>query len=204
MSGEDHVEFYFDITSPYAYIAATQVDDVVAAAGRVVVWRPFLLGAVFQATGNEMPARLPAKASWMRRDLELQCQRLGLPFRFPDVFPLRSVGLLRALLAAEREAGQDAMRRLALGLYGAYWGQGRDVNDPTLFAEICAAAGLDPERMAAANADPAMKQALVTNTERAVKQGAFGAPTFVVDGTLFWGHDRLPLLQWHIEQSAER
>ena len=82
------IEFFFDIGSSYSYLAATQMDGVAERTAVPVRWRPFLLGGVFKATGNDMPARLPAKAKWMLHDMTLWAHHYGIPFRMPSRFPL--------------------------------------------------------------------------------------------------------------------
>ena len=177
MAAAKPIEFYFDLASPYAYIAAERLEGFAREVGR--------------ETGNEMPARIKEKAAWMTRDLRMSCQMYGLDFRFPKAFPIRTIAHHRALLAAEAEGGQDALRRLALAFYRAYWGEG--------FTAAAASTGLSPELLINANNDEAIKQKLIANTDEAIARGAFGAPTFMIGDQLFWGNDRFEMMRFYIE-----
>ncbi len=177
------LEFFYDIVSPYSYIAAARLDRFDGLAE--VVWRPFLLGGVFKAAGNSAPLHVPAKGMHMPTDLRRLTAHYGLPYAFPSVFPTNTVTVQRVLCAAS-----DAERpALSLKLYDAYWGHGRDVGDPALLTEIAGAA-----LVARAGEDEA-KNRLRANTEEAVARGAFGAPTFFFGDDLYFGEDRLFLIE---------
>jgi 2-hydroxychromene-2-carboxylate isomerase len=194
------VEFFYDIASPYSYLSAMRIDDFAAEHGAEVDWRPFLLGGVFKATGNEMPASVDAKADWMPKDLAMFAEKDDIPFVFPDEFPIRTIAHLRALIEVKREDGADRARELAKAFYTAYWGEGRDISDPEVFAGVALEAGFEPERIVAANDKPENKQKLIELTNEAVERGAFGAPTFFVGDTMFWGNDRLDLLGEYLDK----
>src|SRR5262245_47658832 len=115
-----HIDFYFDIASPYSYLAATQLDALAARTGATVRWRPFLLGGVFKATGNHMPASIAAKARWMFDDLKRWAAHYGVPFQMTSHFPLNTLRTQRALAAAAL-ADPESVRPLALALYRAAW-----------------------------------------------------------------------------------
>lgn len=190
------IDFFWDPASTYSYLAETQIEALAARCGATVRCRPFLLGKVFEATGNRMPAALPAKAKYLFRDATLWARYYGVPFSMPKIFPLNSVLASRASLAATRE-GRGAAFRSAL--LKAYWAEGRDASQPEVVAAIAASVGLDGPALLAATQDPAIKDALRLNTEEAVQRGAFGAPTFYVDDQMFWGNDRLQLLEAHLK-----
>ncbi|HEU0196740.1 MAG TPA: 2-hydroxychromene-2-carboxylate isomerase [Nevskiaceae bacterium] len=190
---DKHVEFFWDVASPYTYLAATQMDALAQRTGAVVQWRPFLLGGVFKATGNQMPAALPAKARYMAVDLQRWAQSYGVGFHFPKIFPMRSVLAQRVVCAAQ--AAADTPSRLPLALMHAYWVEGCDLAQPDEIARVCEAAALDADALLAAAGQPQAKSQLQVNTAEAVQRGAFGAPTFFVGTRMFWGNDRLPLLE---------
>lgn len=200
MTDRPKLEFYYDISSPYAYLAAMLVDEFAEEMGLVAEWKPFLLGGVFQATGNEMPAKVPAKAAYMPKDLAMHAEMFGIPFRFPKAFPIRTIPHLRALIDVKRAHGDEASSDLAVELYAAYWGEGRDITQPDIFAEVAEDAGFDAESLLAANDKPENKQALIDSTNDAVARGAFGAPTFFIGDAMFWGHDRFDLMEWYVEE----
>lgn len=200
MSKPRTLEFFYDISSPYSYIAAMIVDDFAEEMGMVAEWKPMLLGGVFKATGNQMPANIPAKADWMPKDLAMNADMWELPFTFPKVFPLRTIPHLRAIIDVEREHGAEAAKDLASILFMAYWGEGLDISDPAVLAEVAADAEFDPDALMAANDKPANKKRLIELTDEAVSRGAFGAPTFFIGDAMFWGHDRFDLMDWYISE----
>jgi len=194
------IELFFDIGSAYSYLASTQMEAVTRRTGVPVRWRPFLLGAVFKATGNDMPARIPAKARWMMNDLLLWAKHYGIPARLPSRFPLVTLRTQRALAAAERSA-PAAVPAFAGALFRAYWAEDQDVTTDAVIAAAARAAGLDGDAIVAAIDAPETKDHLRATTDEAVKRGAFGAPAMFVGETLFWGNDRIPLLEEHLAQN---
>lgn len=197
------LEFFFDIGSPYSYLAATVVGRVGERTHTHVWWRPFLLGGVFKASGNTAPARVQSKARWMHSDLERWAAYYQVPFHMSTHFPLNTLRTQRALVAAGEIAGADVIPELALGLFRAYWVDDRNVSTDEVIADVAAAAGLDAGAIIEAAGRADVKGKLRADTDEAVQRGAFGAPSFFVDGTLFWGNDRLMLIEAMLAQPAE-
>lgn len=195
MSDLSAIEFFFDIGSPYSYLAATQMQALEARTGRRVEWRPFLLGGVFKASGNEMPARVAAKASYMLKDLSRWADLYGVPFAFSPLFPLNTLRTQRVLAAVELSRGSDAVRDAALALFARYWTRGENVSDDAVIAAALADAKLDAAAMLAAADQQDAKDRLRASTDEAVARGAFGAPTIFVGEEMFFGNDRLPLVE---------
>ena len=162
------IEFFYDIVSPYTYLAMTQMARIAEEAETDVRWRPFYLGAVFKATGNAPPALVPARGQYMLKDLYRWAGSYGTDFNFPSIFPVNSLLAMRALTLLP-EAKRQAPS-LALGK--AYWVDGKDLADPALVAEHVGQDLVDRARDA--------KDTLREVTEEAVSRGAFGAPTFFV------------------------
>lgn len=177
------VEFFFDVVSPYSYVAAVQVARSPLLAG--AEWRPFLLGGVFKSTGNHPPIAVPAKGQYMAQDLKRLFAYYDMPYRFPDSFPANSLTAMRALCAADPAQVKD----LALGLFSAYWGQNRNIADATVLAELL------PGALLAKAGEEAVKDKLKANTEEAVQRGAFGAPTFFIGNDMYFGEDRVFLVE---------
>jgi 2-hydroxychromene-2-carboxylate isomerase len=186
------IEFFWDPASPYTYLASTQIEALAARAAVGVVWKPFLLGKVFEATGNRMPAAIPAKGKHLFQDVQRWGQHYGVAVGFPKVFPVNSVAALRCGIAA---AGQGKAAEFAKAVMKAYWAEGQDISQPGVLVAVAAAVGLDGAALLAQTQEPAVKDALRANTEEAVRRGAFGAPTFFVGEQMFWGNDRLVLLE---------
>lgn len=185
------IEFYFDFSSPYGYLAAQQIDDVAAAAGASVIWRPFLLGAVFPVTGSAPLLGQPMKGDYATRDLARSARRLDVAFRLPAPFPFSGVAASRAFYWLEaREPGEAV--GFAKRAYRAIFGDGRDLSKPAAVAALFAAAGGDGDALIAGIAEPTVKDRLRAEVDAAIARGAFGSPFFLVGDEPFWGADRLP------------
>lgn len=179
------IEFFFDVGSPYSYLAFHALPAIAKRNDVAIHHKPFLLGAVFKATGNSPPAMVPARGQWMFADLQRWASRYGLPFVLPDTFPINTLLPMRVLSAVEPSEVQDAAR----ALFHAYWGEGKDISNPQLINEL-----LGPRVVSEASTD-AVKLRLREVTANAVKRGAFGAPTFFVRDQLVFGNDRLEFLE---------
>lgn len=193
------IEFYFDIASPYTYLASTQLDALGDRLGVEVVWRPFLLGGVFRATSNYAPANVAAKAVWMLQDLHDWAAFYGVPFTMNPAFPPNTLHVQRALVAAREDLGHDRMKLLAMALFRGYWVDGADVTDSETFKSVALAAGCDGTMLWARATDAEVKDRLRADTDEAIARGAFGAPTFFVGDKMWWGNDRLPLLERYLQ-----
>ncbi|MBK8259052.1 MAG: 2-hydroxychromene-2-carboxylate isomerase [Polyangiaceae bacterium] len=187
----DSIDFFYDIGSPYSYLCATQIDGVAAKHERAVRWRPMLLGAVFKATGNDMPARVPAKAKWMLQDLALWAESYGVPFTFPPSFPPNTVRAMRACAYTDQKG---KAREFSLALFEGYWARGVDPSSPEGITHAASLAGMDGAEVIAATETQPIKDALRATTDAAIAAGVFGAPAILVGDKLFWGNDRLLLL----------
>lgn len=186
------LEFWYDFSSPFAYLASTRVERVAREAGAELVWRPFLLGALFRAIGTPNVPLLSfaeAKQRYLRLEMQRFAELYGVPFRFPSRFPMKTVTALRVALGAG-----DAVARLSHALFAAYWADDRDLNDAAELTRICAEAGVDPKLVDEAGSD-ALRDALHRSTDEARQRGLCGAPSFVVGDLLFWGQDRLPFVE---------
>jgi 2-hydroxychromene-2-carboxylate isomerase len=195
------VEFYFDVGSPAAYLAWTQMPRLSAETGAQVEYKPMLLGGVFQATANRSPMEVPAKGRYMMADLERFAQRYGVPFSHNPFFPINTLTLMRGALGLQmREPG----RMLAYGnaVYRAIWVEGRNMNDPAAVGAVLQAAGFEPMALVALAAEPEVKERLKAVTQEAVARGVFGAPTFFVGGQMYWGQDRLDFVKEALEANT--
>lgn len=184
------LQFWFEFASTYSYPSALLVGAKAAAAGVIVEWRPFLLGPIFRAQGwNDSPFNIyPAKGRYMWRDLERICEREGLPLRRPSVFPRPSLVAARVACVGAREAwGPEFVR----AIYRANFADDRDIGTPEVVADVLTGLGIDAGPVLERASTAAAKEQLRANTDEAVAVGIFGAPSFVVDGELFWGSDRL-------------
>ncbi|MGF1607929.1 MAG: 2-hydroxychromene-2-carboxylate isomerase [Kiloniellales bacterium] len=197
----DPIEFYFDFSSPYGYLAAQRIDALAESHGRAVAWKPFLLGAVFKTTGMRPLLEIPLKGDYLQIDLPRCARRLGIPFTLPKPFPFMSVAACRAFYwLADRDAAKS--RELAKALYAASFGEGRDISGAEAVIEIAEGIGTERESLAAALQDPAVKERLRSEVEAAIAKGVFGSPYVTVDGEPFWGHDRLDEVALWLERGG--
>ena len=195
------IEFYFDFSSPYGYLAAEGIDALAARYGRQVSWRPILLGAVFPQTGSQPLLNIPLKGDYARRDLARSARLLGLPFKLPAKFPFMSVAACRAFYwLQDRDPGKAVA--LAKALYREAFAAGRPIDSAEAVVKVAEAGDLAPEGLAAALSDPAVKQRLRAEVDRAVAKGIFGSPFIVVDGEPFWGHDRLDQVELWLQRGG--
>jgi 2-hydroxychromene-2-carboxylate isomerase len=188
------VEFFFDLGSPASYLACTQLPALCRECSAELIYRPMLLGGVFQATGNASPAMIPAKGRYMIRDLARFAERYGVPMRFNPHFPINTLSLMRLLVAVQLhqpERFADALQ----ALFQAIWVEGLNMGDPLKVAGVLEAAGFDAAVLQQQIAEPAVKEMLRATTEEAVKRGAFGAPTCFVGDEMFFGQDRLDFVR---------
>ena len=191
MTEQSPVEFWFDFSSPYSYLASERIDELAAKYGRKVKWRPVMLGAAFKASGLPLLLTVPLKGDYSKRDIERSARFLGVPYSFPPKFPLATLVAARGYYWLH---GQDCAkaREFAHAVFRAYWVEGRDVSELPVVLEIVGQLGIDREAFTAAIATPEIKDRLKQETDAAIAKGMFGAPYFMVDGEPFWGADRLP------------
>ena len=184
------VEFFFDIASPYSYFAATKIEELTKRCNADLKWRPFLLGGVFKTTGNQAPISVAARGQYMLKDLQRWAAYYDEPFKFPSKFPVSSLLTMRALTSLSAEDVPTA----ALKLFRAYWVNDENIEDPLVVAQYTGAEAVE-------NAStPEIKETLKQATSEAVERGAFGAPSLFVDGEMFFGNDRLFLLEIHLNK----
>ncbi len=184
------IEFYFDFSSPYAYLASERVDDLAAKHGRKVKWRPMLLGVVIQKTGLTLLLDVPIKGEYSMRDILRSARYYDVTFNFPAKFPVSAVTPSRAYYWLHGQDCQKA-RDFAHAAFRAYWVDGRDISDMAVVLDIAVALGVDRDALSAGMVTPEIKERLKFETDTALAKGMCGAPYFVVDGEPFWGADRL-------------
>ena len=185
------VEFYFDFGSPAAYLAWTQLSGLCAKAGAELVFKPMLLGGVFQATGNRSPVEVPAKGRYVRQDFERHAARYGVPLRFNPHFPINTLVLMRGATALQMQDGGARFDDYCATVFRAMWVDEKNMNDPAVVGAVLQGAGFDATEFLALVGQQPVKDRLKAVTEEAVARGVFGAPTMFVGAQMFWGQDRL-------------
>lgn len=189
------VAFYFDFVSPYSYLALTQARRFEAEHDIRFDVRPIVYAKLLDAAGLVGPAERDAKRRYTFADILRVAHRLGVPLVGPPAHPFRSLEALRALTLWRTD---DRALDLAVALSSACWGEGRDLTDLGVIADVVSSAGFDARRLPERIAEEATKKALAEATAAAVEAGVFGVPTFVVGDELFWGQDRMADLAEHL------
>ncbi|MFZ0485546.1 MAG: 2-hydroxychromene-2-carboxylate isomerase [Arenicellales bacterium] len=184
------IEFYFDFSSPYGYLASTQIDDIAARYGRRVEWCPYLVGTAMKATGHQPMVNTPMFRDYVLVDVPRFARLLGVPLRLADSFPLVATAASRAYYWLQEQDPERA-HAFAKAAYHAFFGEGRDISKLDELQAIGDSCGTDGERLAEATRDQAVKDLFKRNNDAALAKGVFGSPYILVDGEPFWGADRL-------------
>jgi 2-hydroxychromene-2-carboxylate isomerase len=189
------IEFYFDFISPYAYIAATQIEALAARHGRAVEWRPVLLGiTVMKVMGLKPLMETPLKSDYLRHDGARMAKVFGVPFRYHGFKDINSLAACRAFLWLKAR-DPDLAKRFAARVFARLWVDGRDIAPVAAVVEEASAIGIDADKLIAAISSSEGKQALHDAVEHAIGRGVFGVPFFIADGEPIWGCDRLWMLE---------
>ncbi len=204
------IECFFDCSSPYTYLAFENLQPLAAEFGAQIVWRPILVGAIFNAVNPGIEffkasgePRLPQrKIDYALKDLADRSRAAGVTLHFPPRgHPVNSVKVMRACIVLEPLGKLVAFARAA---FQAYFGEQRPISDDAVIFDLCAAVGVDAEALLASIAQPQAKAALRANVDEAIARGAFGSPTFYLNGSdMYFGDDRLPLLRLALERGQQ-
>jgi len=192
------IEFFFDCSSPWTYLAFHNIQPMARALGAPIRWRPILVGGVFNTVNPTVYANraqpVPSKARYMLKDLRDWAAEAGLVIGMPPtVFPVNSVKAMRACVLLEPEG---KLVDFARATFEAYWGADEDISQDAVIEAVCERASVDAGDVLRGIADPAVKAQLKANTDELIARGGFGSPTiFVAGGDMYFGNDRLPLVR---------
>jgi 2-hydroxychromene-2-carboxylate isomerase len=186
----DALEFYFDFSSPYGYFASERVEVIGAEFGRQVIWRPYLLGVAFKATGQGPLVQQPLRGPYHLHDMHRSARKLKIPFQLPEGFPMATQAAARAFYWLDGQSADQA-KALAQALYRTAFAKGRNIAPAETVAEIAAGLGHDPADVLEGIATPTVKDRLRAETDHALARGAFGSPFIFIGNEPFWGNDRL-------------
>lgn len=187
-------EYWFDFGSPAAYLAFTQLPKLESETNAKAVYRPMLLGGVFQATGNQSPASVPAKGAYTFKDFDRFAKRYGVPFNSNPHFPINTLLLMRGAVGMQQQEPERFLTYCKT-VFQAIWVDSLNMNDPATVGAVLHKAGFDPQSLMALTNEATTKEALKATTTEAVTRGVFGAPTFFVGSHMFWGQDRLDFVK---------
>lgn len=193
------IEFYFDFSSPYAYLASEKIEAIATRFGRSVAYKPILLGAIFKTLGGAPLTEIRLKGDYSRHDFARSARFAGVPFKLPEPFPIGTVAAARGLLWLQSQGSSKSVSYVHR-CFRAYFVEGRDISQPEVLAEVARDLGIDPVALAAGTQEPAIKDRLKALNDEALARGVFGAPFLFVDGEPFWGHDRLPQIERWLER----
>ena len=193
----NELEFFFDCSSPWTYLAFTRIGEVLKRADVRVIWRPILVGGVFNAVNQDVYQRRAnpdaRKASYYEKDLQDWARLAGISIGKPPVFPVRAVLAMRCVLAADE---QGKLVPFARAVFEAYWGGLKDISQPDVLREVAEACGLSAGALLQRANAPEIKDKLRVNTDELIQRGGFGSPTLFVNGSdMYFGNDRLPLVE---------
>ena len=192
------IDFYYEFSSPYAYLGACLIDELAERHGRGVNWRPFMLGAVFKREGTAPLVNYPMKGRYSLHDMKRTARHHGIDFRMPDKFPILTVNAARLVYwAGDQDPGER--QRLSMVFFQAVFKDGLDISKKDVLRDVCERAGLDWGICGEVIADPVYKERLKDETDAALDRGVFGAPFFIVDGEPFWGVDKMRDLDLWLE-----
>lgn len=190
------VEFQFDFGSANAYLSHKIVPDIEARTGAHFKYSPVLLGGVFKLTNNQSPmqayANIPNKLNYERLEMQRFIERHHIPFVMNPHFPVNTLLIMRMATAAEMDGG---LKDLVNAVFPLMWEHGKNMGDPGIVASGLTEAGIDAERLIARAQEADVKERLLSTTENAVRRGAFGSPTFFVDGQIYFGKNTLPEIE---------
>jgi len=188
------IEFYFDFSSPYSYLASEQIEPLAARYGRGVGYKPTLLGAVFGLSGQRPLTDIPIKGEYSRRDFARSARFANVDFRLPEPFPIATVQAARACLVLQQER-PDLVAEFVHGTFRAYFVHGRDISQSDALRLVLEQCGANAPDVLQATLQPQIKEQLKTAVQTSIARGVFGAPFIFVDGEPFWGNDRLPQIE---------
>lgn len=196
------IEFFFDCSSPWTYLAFHNIQRLAAELQEPIAWRPVLVGGIFNSVNPSVYAMrdnpVPAKQAYMLKDLQDWARAAGLKIVMPPkVFPVNSVKAMRGCLWL---APRGQLLPFASAVFEAYWAREEDISQDPVLLKICEQIGVDGDEFLAGIAQPTIKEQLKANTEEVIRRGGFGSPTLYLGDDMYFGNDRLPLVKAAILQ----
>ncbi len=188
------IKFFFDFSSPYAYFCINQLEKIAKENNCNIDWRPFLLGVAIKKTRNLSLAEQPLKGEYAIKDWDRLARFSNIPWKLPTQFPIFSLAAARCFYLV-KDLDEVLASELAKGLFSAYFKDDKNISDVNLIIKIAEEHGLDSKSLKKNMNGEKIKQRLKVETEKAITLGIFGSPSFLVDGEVFWGSDRLWMLK---------
>ena len=193
------VEFYFDLGSPYSYLAYYRLRQMAEQQSFQIIYKPILLGGVFKETGNRSPIEIPSKGIYSMLDMQRWADYYGIPMQMNPHFPMNTLTLMRILTGVQLFHLEKFEQVLKL-LFDAMFGTPKNLNEPAVLAEVLKPSGFSVDDVMSMVQSDVVKQKLITETELAIQRGIFGAPTFFVRDEMYWGQDRLHFVEQALQK----
>jgi len=190
------IEFFFDCSSPWTYLAFHNIQPLAKEFGTEIAWRPILVGGIFNTINPSVYATrehpVQAKVDYQKKDMADWARLAGLAIKMrPSVFPVNSVKAMRGCIWLGRD-----MLPFTRTIFEIYWGEDQDISQDAVLAEACRRVGVDSQKFLAGIGQQAIKDQLKANTDEVMKRGGFGSPTIFIDRTdMYFGNDRMPLIR---------
>ena len=188
------IDFYFDFTSPYGYLAAERIDALAAKHGREVNWHAILLGFIFKQTGQVPPMNIPLKGEYVIHDMKRSARFLDVPIKFPSEFPKMTIAAARGFYWL-KDHDPALAKTFAQQVYRAYFVDDRDIASADVIADLAQAVGVNRESFVTNVQSDAVKERFKSESDKAIARKVFGSPYFIVDSEPFWGVDRFEQLE---------
>ena len=190
-----NIDFYFDFGSPTAYLAFTQLQLIAKRNGVNLIFHPILLGGIFKATGNSPPAAIPAKGLYMMRDLQRYAEKYQVPYERNPFFPVNTLSLMRGAVSYQNNGDFE---RYVNVIFHNMWVEPKNLNDENVLKKVLIDNNFEYDDFLKRITDQKTKDQLISNTEKVVQKGAFGAPTIFIGEEMFFGQDRMDFIEQYI------
>lgn len=184
------IDFYFDFSSPYGYLASERIEALAEKHNRTLNWNPLLLGFIFPLTGQKPLVDIPMIDEYSMHDFHRSAREYGIVYNHPKTFPLSTIAACRAFYWLQTNRPEKTAE-FVHAVYRAYFSKGQMIAAASDITKIANSCGLEGSGIDSANDDPKMKTICKQAVDLAIERGVFGSPFFIVDDEPFWGHDRI-------------
>ncbi len=199
------IDFYFDYSSPFGYLASERIEELAAKHDRTIVWRPILLGAVFKVTGQAPLTQMPLKGNYSMRDFARSAKEHKITYKHPENFPIGAVAACRATLWMRDHESENISKHTTAfvhAVFQAYYVAGKDISDTDVITQLANDIGVDHALLNSAINEQPVKAALRKEVDDAIALEVFGSPMMIVDNEPFWGNDRIEQLDRWLDQGG--
>ena len=199
------LEFFYDCSSPWTYLAFHRIEEVAARGGAELIWKPILVGGLFNTVNPSVYENranpVPVKAAYAKKDQQSWARFYGIRIGSPPVFPVNSVKAMRAAFVAQEHGKISPFSR---AVFETYWGDLQDISQDDVLQRVVERVGLDWAEVKAKISTDEYKKKLRDNVDELIARGGFGSPTMFVDrDDMYFGNDRLPLVEHALAEARK-